>query len=206
MNHRSAQYHNESPCELVLVFVVKYAWKSARRFTTDTVLVTVTEALREAGLGDTSRIWQWGTHGAALIAPYASVENAARASDQIEFHQAAEADPTNLVLVDAAPSAILQLLSLLQRGRGRLSFPALLASHPAVESDQLVAITNLTATATGGDILIRRAGHAVAFPIALLNESGVDSTTRDRSVPPRIGEGRNNLRQRSQWFKRRTHE
>ena len=184
---------------------MKDAWKSVRRFTSDTVVVTLAEALHEAGLGDTSKIWQWGTYGAALIAPYASIEIAARASDWIELHQPAVLDTTNLLLVDAPPSATIQLLKLLQRGRGRLSFPVLLACNPAVESDQLVT-ADLTADATSGNILIRRAGHAVAFPISVLNESGVDSTTRDRSAPPRIGEGRNNLRQRSQWFKSRTRE
>jgi hypothetical protein len=185
---------------------VKDAWKSVSRFTTDTVLVTVAEGLHEAGLGDTGKMWQWGTHGAALIAPYASIEIAARASDQIELHQPAELDTTKLLLVDAPPLATIQLLQLLQRGRGRLSFPVLLACNPAVESDQLATVTNFTANPTNGNIVIRRAGHAVAFPISLLSESTMDSTTPDRSAPPRIGEGRNNLRQRSQWFKSRTRE
>ena len=143
----------------------------------------------------------------ALITALRSVFEVARENHNIEFRQPANGDQArDFLLLSASQPATRDLLLQLKEGPENIRWPLLLAAPERSSLPSLLLTAGLNIRPTAGILTIKDLEETVEFAVYLVSkQSGTESPSFEPVKRP-IGEAPDNLRLRSQWFKRRSGE
>lgn len=152
---------------------------------------------------DSVTLLQSGVDNFALIAPVRSIEALAHEGQSVEVHNPPE-DTLEVVFLSAGQSATREFLVWLKQVRIRAQSPLLLAATNAVSFGSLTLPDGLGIRSTDGTIAVKGAEGRVEFSVYLLSLQNATDSPRFEPVKKPIGEAPGNLRQRSEWFTRRS--
>ena len=148
---------------------------------------------------------QCGPDNFALITTLWSALEVARENQNIEVRELAwRNQEQDLLFLSASQPATQDLLHHSNEELANLRWPFLLANDQRSSSPSLLPAAGLNIHSTGGIISIKALEGTVEFALYLVSkQSGTESPGFEPVKRP-IGEAPDNLRQRSQWFKRRS--
>jgi len=148
---------------------------------------------------------QCGPDNFALITTLRSALEVARENQNIEVRDLAQGNQEqDLLFLSASQPATRDLLRQLKEERENTHWPFLLATVERSSSTSSLPAAGLNIRPTGGKITIEALEETVEFAVYLVSrQSGTESSGFEPVKRP-VGEAPDNLRQRAQWFKRRS--
>ena len=173
-------------------------WKKVDELAASNLLSGLQEALHPWKQQIT--LWQADGDDFALVVPLPVVKAAAAQSESLEISQLPGEAP-EIVFVSARPSALPELSSELQKEE--FSSWLLASADPAPFAGAILP-EGLSAQTVDGTILVKTREGTLAFSLSLVSKRQTKASPRFEPVKEPIGESSSNLRQRAEWFKRRS--
>jgi hypothetical protein len=176
-------------------------WNSVEAFPPQTPLFALHEALRS--WSSDIRLLQCGEDNFSLIVPTRLLKAAAGQSENLEIGNLTE-EATPIVFLSAHPAAIRDLLLMLEQEEIEPHSSWLLAATNAASLSDPTIPAGLSIQSINGTVSVRTAEGKSEFSLYLISKQPAPASPRFEPVKPPIGEGSGNLRQRAEWFKRRS--
>jgi hypothetical protein len=178
-------------------------WRAVDRLPPGGAIQELESALRNRNYQVTSL--QCGSDNFALITTLGSTLEIGREGRSIEVRDLAQgSQERDLLFLSASQPATRDLLRKLKEDLAHIQWPFLLATAERLSSASSLPAAGLNILFTGGTITIKALEETVEFAVFLVSGPTATESPGFEPVKRPIGEAPDNLRQRSQWFKRRS--